>query len=122
MTHTKGGSAPRPPCLEQLRQETPLSGKEEEEVRKAATLSTNPRRPRLTRKQKEEGSWSLNHSSRDLLRKEKWTPAPKVFFSPAVSGSSLCWGKPHGRAFLQMQTRGSDLRVPTARLSVLSAE
>lgn len=71
MPHTKGGNAPRPPRLEQLRQETPLSGKEEEEVRKAAPLATQPGRPRLTRKQKEEGSRSLNHSSQDLLRKEK---------------------------------------------------
>lgn len=58
MTHTKGGNAPPPPprlCLQQLHQETPLSGKEEEEVKKAVKLTHNLGKPTLTRKQKEKG-------------------------------------------------------------------
>lgn len=60
MIHTKGGNAlpPAPPRLQQLHQKTALSGKEEEEVKKAVQLTSNLGKPTLTRKQKEKG-WPL---------------------------------------------------------------
>lgn len=56
-THKGRKCTPPPPrlCLQQLHQETPLSGKEEEEVKKAVKLTHNLGKPTLTRKQKEKG-------------------------------------------------------------------
>lgn len=70
MTHTKGGNAPPPPCLEQLPQETPLSGKEEEEVKKALELTDNLGKPTLKRKQKGK-SRPLNHELLGLAEEIK---------------------------------------------------
>ena len=85
MTHTKGGNAPHH-HVEQLHQETPLSGEEEEEVSKAAKLTSNLGKPTLMRKQKEKRSWSLEHSLSRLAEEIKTDTNSKVFFSPAISG------------------------------------
>ena len=81
-TH-KGRKCPPPP--EQLHQETPLSGEEEEEVSKDTKLTNNLGKPTLMTKQKEKRSWSLDHSLSGLAEEIKTNTNPEVFFSPATS-------------------------------------
>lgn len=76
---------PPPHHVEQLHQETPLSGEEEEEVSKAAKLTSNLGKPTLTRKQKEKRSWSLEHSLSGLAEEIKTDTNSKGFCSPAIS-------------------------------------